>query len=420
MDNLQLTNNLRLTIFSILEERHLQHSQLLSRFIILLLISLWLAGCGSPSGSPSGSSSDSDDAGNSDGGSITPPTPGDVLYDLLETDTQNRGPIPFAVNWPIMPTTTQTLNVPSDVSLATAAATPGAVINVAAGSYGMLYITNNDQHWILDDNAVFSEISGSGFSRVIIEGGQVDNPAANCVFEGYTDLLVANVNFNVFQVNAAFGTNGNFQRSAWIHNTIVAGGYGIFTPGAQANDAGVWSSDLILAANYITGGGGSNALRLQSIIRTIMVDNRVRTGQDGGSTRFTVRSHYGNQDFWMRRNLSEYGPGIYFQTRLDPSPMNPNNYMGNHWVYDFDFYTTSDGTYGFRGTHAGEIFSITWPGAITTDGNNGYGNNTSPNPWIWFAQAGDSLGTETSNAYQAPPALNSWLAANGLPPGADH
>jgi len=40
--------------------------------------------------------------------------------------------------------------------------------------------------------------------------------------------------------------------------------------------------------------------------------------------------------------------------------------------------------------------------------------------WRWGIKAGDTSINNIEYPYQAPPALNAWLAADGLPPGADH
>jgi hypothetical protein len=53
------------------------------------------------------------------------------------------------------------------------------------------------------------------------------------------------------------------------------------------------------------------------------------------------------------------------------------------------------------------------------DGNAAFYTGTGSD-WLWNGQTGDTIGTNTESAYQSPPALGSWLAADGTAPGADH
>lgn len=351
--------------------------------------------------------------------------PPGFLYDLYGTDTQSRGVIPFAVNWPAEPSGSLTpLTVTNNTQLATALATDNAEITVAAGSYNALVLASNNQRWICDDNAIFAGLSGSGFNTVRIDGGQVVTTAtAGCW--NFTDLILNNMNVECGEFDFGLGSS-MFQRLAVIHCTVFSLRYGFFTPGATASDAGSFGSDLILAANYISGGmtvgnsGVEAAIRIQSMRgRVILVDNRARCGFDGQGVKHTYRSHYGNENYWMRRNMTEYGDGIYWQARANNDPVVANNRMGAHWCYDHEIYTTNLSAYGLRAAGGGSI-AADWPGAIAADGNAGFTDMTSNDNWIWAAKGGDTIGSNTTAPYQAPPALGSWLAADGLPPGADH
>lgn len=359
--------------------------------------------------------------------------PGTDPYDLYATDTQSRGTIPFTVTWPTEPQNPTTLiSVTNDTQLQSAALTPNATITVAAGTYGALNISRNDQVWVLDNNATLSGLSGSSFGRVSITGGNVTNIAADVTFQSFSDLLIENVNMNVFTVNFGFGTN-NFQRAAFIHNTLYAQSTGFFTPGAVANDVGVWSDDLIVAANYISGGmqvgnsGNEAALRIQSVRNVILVDNRNRCGIDGQGIKHTYRSHYGNQNYWMRRNMSEYGDGVYWQPRANTGTVIPNNYMGAHWIYDHVFYVPSNNPAVDPSSLRATVSPTNWPQACSFAGNVTYDyretvgvDNTTSSRWRWAPQTGDVVGSNQRLPYQSPPALAAWLAADGAPPGADH
>lgn len=349
-------------------------------------------------------------------------------YDLYGTDSAARGTIPFAVTFPTEPTGPLTpITVTNNAQLATALATPSAEITVAAGSYNALNIASNDQHWILDNGATFAGLGGNGFARVKIEGGNIVTTGDVNPYN-FEDLYLYNINIECDDCNFGLGTL-MFSRLAVIHCTIYATRTGFFVPGATANDAGVWAYDLIAAANYVSGGmlpadpGIESAFRIQSVVRCILVDNRARCGFDNGGgdadVKHTFRSHYGDDKFWMRRNMTEFGDGIYFQARANNDPVVANNYMGDHWVYDHVIHTPYLSAYAFRGTGGGSI-AANWPGVLTTAGNAGYTDQTLDDNWSWNAQAGDSIGSQTTAAYQAPPALGAWLAADGLPPGADH
>jgi hypothetical protein len=344
-------------------------------------------------------------------------------YDLYGTDSTARGTIPFAVTFPIEPTGTLTeLSVTNNAELATAIATPNARITVAAGSYNALNITSDDQEWIVSNSATFAGLGGNGFSRDKITGGNVVTTGDVNPYN-FTDLALRNINIQCDDFNLGLGTL-MFSRCSVIHCTIYATRTGFFVPGATANDAGIWAYDLIVAANYVSGGmtvgnsGVESAFRIQSVIRSIIVDNRARCGFDGQGIKHTYRSHYGNQDFWMRRNLCEYGDGVYFQPRANLDPIISNNYMGRHWVYDHAYYSTSKSAFATRNS----VSLVNYPGALVADGNVAYFTLGVPpgTQWGWNGQTGDSIGSNTRNDYQAPPALSAWLAADGLQPGADH
>jgi hypothetical protein len=346
-----------------------------------------------------------------------------VLYDLYGTDTENRGVIPFAVNWPEAPSTSTNLTVSNNTELATALATPNAEITVAAGSYNALNIAADDQEWIVDAGATFAGLAGNGFDRVRVTGGNVVTAGDVNPYD-FGSLTLRNVNIECDDFNIGLGLL-LFDRCAVIHCTVFAQRTGLFVPGATANDAGVWAGDLIACANYVSGGmtvgnsGVESAFRIQSVLRTILVDNVARCGFDGQGVKHTYRSHYGNQNFWMRRNLDEYGDGIYLQARANNDAVVANNRMGNHYVFDSRIHTTNLSAFAFRGAGGGSI-AADWTGALVTDGNQGFTDDTVHDVWTWAAKAGDSIGTDSINAYQAPPALSAFLAADGLPPGADH
>jgi hypothetical protein len=348
--------------------------------------------------------------------------PSQVLYDVYGTDAEDRGTIPFAVNWPAVPSTTSEGTVTNNTQLTEALNTPGIRATVVAGSYNALVLSQDNQHFECADDAIFAGLSGNGFGGVRINGGQIIT-SGDVTPYGFTDLALTNVYVECDDFNFGLGTV-LFERLAVVHCTTYCTRTGFFVPGATANDAGIWAYDLILAANYVSGGmlpgssGIEAAFRVQSVIRNVCVDNRARCGFDGEGIKHTYRWHYGCDDVWSRRNMTEYGDGIYIKPRANEDAIVANNYMGSMHIFDHEYYSTSKSAYAFRD----DVNSTNYPGALVADGNDGYFDpSTGSGPyWAFNGQSGDTIGTNTSNAYTAPPALGSWLAADGLPPGADH
>lgn len=350
------------------------------------------------------------------------PTP---YYNLYTTDTNSRGLVPFTVTWPTPPAgTLAELSVTDSGTLATALATPNARITVAAGSYGVLALTRNDQHWILHDDATFSGLTtASRRSRIVIEGGSFTSSSSFTILAD--DLWLDNVNFTATDSLAfgigAFGGNPaqTCNRVAIVHCTSYSGRIGLyFAPGLPGNR----HQDIILAGNYVSGGmtvgnsGVEPAFRIQGAERVILVDNRARCGIDGQGIKHTYRSHFGNQDFYMRRNMTEYGDGIYFRPRSDAVSGGVDDYMGDHWVYDYLFYSNSPAVPAYA-TRT-DASSTTWPGVLVAVGGRAYQSTT--NRWYWNSKTGDTVSDNTSSAYTAPPAMGAWLTARGIQPGADH
>jgi len=102
--------------------------------------------------------------------------------------------------------------------------------------------------------------------------------------------------------------------------------------------------------------------------------------------------------------------------------------MGDHWVYDHLNYYSGPGGVNVGNAMRNNATSTTWPGALVVVDNTAYrvvqtnplGVLDNPGRWRWNLKAGDVSNNNIEFPYQAPPALNTWLAADGLPPGADH
>ena len=365
---------------------------------------------------------------------ITPPSTS--IYDLYGTDTKLgniRGTIPFTVTWPTAPVTNSNVFIVdssptgTEISLATALSTTGGgTFFVNAGNYATLALEQNDQHWILADEAVFTGLSTTNVpTRIIVEGGRLHT--SGTTFVTADDLLLRNIemNFSSSGMNfgvSAFGGNPTTRcnRLALVHNTMVGFSACIGTTGGDAVVAN--AVDFIIAANYLAGGmdpadsGGEYTMRIQGATRVVVVDNRARNGVDGGTSKHTYRSHHGTQDYWARRNMTEYGDGIFYHSVAGPTGPFTEDQMGDHWVYDYECYTTNASQIALRRIDSGEAGFF--PGVLTTDGNAAFTDLSIG--FAWNQKAGDSIGVETVSAHITPPLLSAWLTADGLQPGADH
>lgn len=350
-------------------------------------------------------------------------------YDLYGTDSNERGTIPFTVTWPTAPQGTLTeLTVNDASSLSTALGTANAQITVEAGSYGTLALAEDDQHWILADGAVFSGLSATGRPvRTIIEGGEFSLGTSSTLLV-VDDFLMDNVNISAV---GTFGFGSGTlvtNRVAMIQTTVVADVYALFTPGQSANDAGQIGHHLYVAGGRLHGGrspsGAEATARIMAMHEFIMVDTWLENGIDTEATNRVLRSHYGNHNYWVRNVISPQGDGIYFQPRANGDPIEAINRMGDHWVYDVALYFDSDDG-GATGTHAlrNDVNSTDWYGELVAVNNTAYdfrGPSAEGTRWSWNSQTGDTVDDNFELAHEAPPALSSWLTANGIQPGADH
>lgn len=364
---------------------------------------------------------------------VDPPSGGgDAPYDLYYTDSRRRGDIPFSFSWPTRPQGIQrNLTVTDAPSLAQALATPNARITVAAGAYGALAISQNDQHWILNDDATFSDLSASGRpARIHIEGGnfEVANGAGDNITLVVDDWLIQNACIAVNSLQVGIGSQQS-NRYALINSTVVAQRYAHFTPGQTAVPNK--GSSHILAGNNLQGGmlvgnsGIESTVRTQGINEVILVDNWLRNGFDGQGVKHTLRSHYGQNNWWARNNLIVYGDGAYWNST---GGTGPEQVMGRHYFYDNVQYVPSsnpnDNTAHFFRTSSS--MATFWPnrsGAIVVEGNRTFDHRAtaaSSARYIVGSQAWDHVEDNVNDTYRSPPELGAWLVGRGIPPGCDH
>lgn len=342
------------------------------------------------------------------------------FYDLYGTDANERGTIPFDVNWPNPPDTSSELTVNDASSFSTALGSANARITVEAGSYGPFIPTANDQNWIMDDAANFSGWSVSSRSRLRVDGGIFTFTAGDFnLADASTDVLLNNVRMDIAG-SAAAPLTYNAVRVALVQTTLDSEGYGLF-PTMFVGSTKI--QDLIVAGCYIIGLDGSrNALRIERTERAIVVDTRLRSADH----RPGLRSHRGTSDYWARRVLFEDCGGLLHTPTTGAAWGGSVDYQGDHWIYDMEHYAPT-GTQGWvynldidTDITGGDGLDVAHPGDINIAGNRSYDSDG------LYGGLGNTIGgtiaasDNTVGAGASAPALGSWLTANGIAPGADH
>lgn len=204
--------------------------------------------------------------------------------------------VPFAYSWPSPPVTSQTINVPGDMTIAAAAATNGAIINVTSGDYGDVS-PGNDQEWILSPGVTLDTFNYTGSQRVKLTCSTPRTATVRRVTAdesgGTTrDFLCDGVNLasdsgQVFPESLWSSPNG--QRVAIVNCNIQSNSYAIFPVTANEN----WSNNLIIAGNYIYTSsslppgtyGNQHGIRAMSINTFIIADNYIEKDDSGMALR---------------------------------------------------------------------------------------------------------------------------------------
>lgn len=265
-------------------------------------------------------------------------------YDLSGFDVH------FNVAWPIPPSTNSTINVPSDMSFASAVANSNVRVVVAPGySGGGSSNWGNDVDVVMSNTAtITSTVDFRDSQRIRWTGGNV---SASLNADGFTDILINNLHVQSSGIASNWSVTARpFQRLALINSTFTGGSsgstWGIYTrptPGSQNH------RDMIIA-NVVTRSTGYQAARLQAVDRLVVVDsvglNPTGTDQSGW------RMHYGCNQVYAKNII---GRGLFI---IGP---NASEAPGSPQVIDAVF----DNWHQYQTQAASQMFALHGTGSNT-------------------------------------------------------
>lgn len=324
------------------------------------------------------------------------------------SEPYDLGSVPFSYSWPTEPAVSRTINVPADMSLAEAAAVPGAHIIVAAGSYSGFTINRADQWFDLDDNAIINGTltitRSGGQARTKFTGGQVVGSRISA--GDALDFLFGGVMFTMsdgIYMSLSWQSTGS-QRIAMINSTTNTTAYSWFMA-PQVVD-----TNIILANNDFAGGqpsGEEATLRIMSATRLIVVDNRITNGG-----KHCFRNHgTGGYTYFARNQIEVYGSA----TQADPTA--GGQYDGplqDIYFVDNSYYLMDLGQDFLMEVQYGGVDNFTVSGntSYKGDGSGGFniGNTGSTGPGT-----GLNFTNNSSLPYQAPPAFTGGASASVIP-----
>ena len=221
--------------------------------------------------------------------------------------------VPLAYNMPADPVTTSVINVPADMSFASAVQVSGAQIIVAAGYSGAGYrgAWGSDLDIVMDNTAIItSRCTAEGAERVRWTGGNViagqdgsgvesnllafvqprDWLIDNVVFRGadHQSLIRLDIVYNTLPGNA-----GHVERMAFINTTLdlqsAVGDQTRWPIVALYPYDGTEHEDVILAnVRSNCDGPGGQVTRLMSVNRLVAVDSYMRNNGEGDRSGFRM------------------------------------------------------------------------------------------------------------------------------------
>jgi hypothetical protein len=225
-----------------------------------------------------------------------PPAPTGDLYDL------GTLPAGYSITWPTLPTTTSQVTVSSAAEL-TAAVDDGVEITLQAGTYTTSVSLNgvSDIKLIFEAGAqLVGNIDVSNSNRVWLRGPSIRPALASAQVVGRihggsgraTDVLIDRMGAD------ATGLAGHainlYTRLAIIYSRYNSGTrYCVYSDPAIGG-----SSDLIVAGCDMFADGTESCLRVQDVVRAVIVENRVEN-----TTKHTLRTHYSADKIHVARNI---------------------------------------------------------------------------------------------------------------------
>lgn len=231
------------------------------------------------------------------------------------------------LQWPTAPTITDEVTVSNVSELTDALGQNNMRIIVEAGTYvTQLSIGGSDKELIFEEGAIIAPSGSTAFSinnaqRISIVGGDFEGGVY--IFGSSGDILLDDVNIDTKRaasqwedtVEIAPSSNGN--RIAIINSSISAYRYAGFVSGV---------TDFILANTNLHADGPESTLRLMTVVRAVIVDNRLYNGM-----KHTFRAHDSSDLVFFARNQVEYTGFMFNNIEPDPNVIRA-------WLYDNTFY----------------------------------------------------------------------------------
>lgn len=233
------------------------------------------------------------------------------IYDLYASDTESRGQIPHAVNWPLAPAQQTTVTATSLSELQSAVNAGARQINYSGASGGALSIQSDDVYINMAAGASIGTLNfndPAGHARILIS---CDTPRGASVGSVVMGSNYNNVRFQNLNMGSASAQMDHYdvRRVAWVGCDITTGNnYFAAWPGGAVGSHN--NQDWIIANCRITGNTAFGSCRLQHIDRLTIVDSLIDTRNTGYAT---LRLEFNTNNAWIR-NVTCFGGGF----TLDP------------------------------------------------------------------------------------------------------
>ena len=299
-------------------------------------------------------------------------------YDLYASDQNDRGPIPFPVNWPQAPQTNSTIAVSSCSALASAVQTPNRKVEASGNCSGTsLRMAANDVWLELQDGASIGNVdigaAGTNTQRIRISSRtpRSGRMGGLTIGSNSTDIMINGMNM---QSSSSSINMYDFTRVALINSYVsYGGGYQV---AAWQGSSGLDNTDLIIANTQVVS-NDSSSFRLQKLNRAVIVDTLGDTRNTGYAT---LRLEFDSRNVWVR-NFTGFGGGFTLDPQVGSS--RPSATVHDITYYDSRVYHTS--LISFTDTQ-GDLSNPAKVWNITIDNLTFYSNNYTPGSTIYGVQ----------------------------------